>query len=557
MSTYTSEPGTRLAGRYRLVDQTSAGTGWTFWKATDETLARSVTVLTFAGGFPRIGEAITAARAVARLSDPRFSQVFDVEDAGELPYVVMEWVVGDSLLGMLADGPLDPPHAVSLLSEAAQAVAAAHAIGLAHLRLTPACLHWTRGSGVKITGLGIDAVLAGTAAGEDGAEGADHEPGYEQSPELTDTRDLARLLYAALTGYWPGPRESAGAAGSEEAAEVGDAEGVAGPAGLPPAPEADGLPFSPRQVSAAVPANIDALTCQALYQRPSRNGPALSTPAMLAEALASVARPDPPPAAPTASLHAPADRGYRPSEPTSPYRADDDPDWRPRGAAPYRRPAADRSSARAAIISAVVVVVLVAAGVVGWALNHRTSPGTAAPPTRGTSSSSAPAAAASVVLTPVSANSFDALGHDGGDEDGAAAKFAIDNNPSSFWHTDYYFTYPALGNLKKGTGLILDMGKQVRLSQVVVQFGASCCADVEIEIGNDNNPVPATLSTFTEVASSTSAHGSTTFNVSSSASGRYVLIWITRLPPLAGSTNQYEAQIYNVVVRGPAASQSG
>jgi serine/threonine protein kinase len=567
MSTYTSEPGTRLAGRYRLVDQTSAGPGWTFWKATDETLARSVTVLTFAPGFPRIAEAITAARAVARLSDPRFCQVFDVEDAGELPYVVMEWVVGESLLGMLADGPLDPPQAVSLLSEAAQAVAAAHAIGLAHLRLTPACLHWTRGSGVKITGLGIDAVLAGTAPAEDGAEGAYHEPGdgagnrpgNEQSPELTDTRDLARLLYAALTGYWPGPRETAGAAaGSEEAAEGGQSQGAAGPAGLPPAPEADGLPFSPRQVSAAVPANIDALTCQALYQRPSRHGPALSTPAMLAEALASVARPDPPPpAAPTASFHEPADRSYRPSGSPGPYPADDDPDWRPRGTTPYRRPAADRSSARAAIISAVVVVVLIAAGVVGWTLNHRTSPGTSAPPTRGASSSSAPAAAASVVLTPVSANSFDALGHDGGDEDGAAAKYAIDNNPGTFWHTSYYFTYPALGNLKKGTGLILDMGKQVRLSQVVVQFGGSCCADVEIEIGNDNNPVPAALSTFTEVASSTSARGSTTFNVTSGASGRYVLIWITRLPPLAGSTNQYEAQIYNVVVRGPAASQSG
>jgi F5/8 type C domain-containing protein len=560
MSTYTSEPGTRLAGRYRLVDQTSAGTGWTFWKATDETLARSVTVLTFAPGFPRIAEAITAARAVARLSDPRFSQVFDVEDADEQAYVVMEWVVGESLLGMLADGPLDPPHAVSLLSEAARAIAAAHAIGLAHLRLTPACLHWTRGSGVKITGLGIDAVLACIEPGDDGAG---HEPGpgpeYGPSPELTDTRDLARLLYAALTGYWPGPQEWAGApAGSEEAAEAAETEGVAGPAGLPPAPEVDGLPFSPRQVSAAVPANIDALTCQALYQRPSRHGPALSTPAMLAEALAGVARPDPPPpAAPAAPFHAPADRGYQPSGPTAPYRADDDPDWRPRGTAPYRRPAADRSSARAAIISAVVVVVLVAAGVVGWALNHRAGPGTAAPPTRGASSSSASAATASVVLPPVSANSFDALGHDGGDEDGAAAKYAIDNNPSTFWHTDYYFTYPALGNLKKGTGLILDMGKQVRLSQVVVQFGASCCADVEIEIGNDNSPVPAALSTFTEVASSASAHGSTTFNVSSRASGRYVLIWITRLPPLAGSTNQYEAQIYNVVVRGPAASQSG
>jgi hypothetical protein len=162
-----------------------------------------------------------------------------------------------------------------------------------------------------------------------------------------------------------------------------------------------------------------------------------------------------------------------------------------------------------------------------------------------------------VVLTPVSANSFDALGNDGGNEDGSGAKNAIDNSASTFWHTDYYFTYPALGNLKKGTGLILDMGKQVRLSQVVVQFGASCCTDVEIEIGNNNTPVPSALSFFTKVASSTTAHGSTTFDVSSATTGRYVLIWITRLPPLAGTGNQYEAQIYNVVVHGSAASQSG
>ena len=587
MSTYTSEPGTRLAGRYRLVDQTSAGTGWTFWKAIDEPLARSVTVLTFASGFPRIAEAITAARAASRLGDPRFSQVFDVEDADEQAYVVLEWVVGESLLDMLADGPLDSPRAVALLSEAAQAMAAAHAVGLAHLRLNPACLHWKRGSGVKITGLGIDAVLTGTApAAEDGAEDG-------QGSELTDARDLGRLLYAALTGYWPGPQEPADpqkptpdgsapdgsapdgsapdgsapdssapdnslAAGSPETAEPDDTRGAAGPTGLPPAPEADGVPCTPRQVSAAVPANIDALTCQALFQRPSRHGPALSTPAMLAEALAGVASPDPlpAPAGPTTSFRAPADRGYRPGDLTNPYPAGD-PVPRPRGGTPYRPPAAGRSSPRTAIVSTVIVLVLAAAGVVGWALNHRDTPATAAPPTHSPSSSSAPSAAASIVLTPVSANSFDALGNDGGNEDGPGAKYAIDNNPGTFWHTDYYLTYPALGNLKKGTGLILDMGKQVRLSQVVVQFGASCCADVEIEIGNNNTPVPSTLGTFTEVASSTSAHGSTTFNVSSNTTGRYVLIWITRLPPLTGSAGEYEAQIYNVVVHGPAASQSG
>src|SRR6516162_3440709 len=129
MSTYTSEPGTRLAGRYRLVDQVSSCTGWTYWKATDETLARSVTVLTFAAGFPRVTETVTAARAASRLGDPHFSQVFDVEDADDVAYVVLEWVVGESLLDMLTEGPLDPARAAALITEAARAIAAAHEVG--------------------------------------------------------------------------------------------------------------------------------------------------------------------------------------------------------------------------------------------------------------------------------------------------------------------------------------------------------------------------------------------------------------------------------------------
>ncbi len=547
MSTYTSEPGTCLAGRYRLVDQTRAGTGWRYWKATDETLARPVTVLTFAAGFERTTETITAARAASRLNEPRFAQVFDVEDGDDLAYVVMEWVVGESLLDMLADGPLDSSQAVSLVYEAARALAAAHAAGLSHLRLSPACLYRTRGSGVKITGLGMEAALTGLApipaADDDNAE---------DNAELADTRGLARLLYAALTGYWPGPADPA------PAPEPPGAEGPAGsgPAVLPSAPETDGTPCTPRQVSADVPANIDALTCQALFQRPSRHGPALTTPAMFADALASVARPDPlpAPAAPTAVAGIPA---ARPAEPGGPYRPGDPAPWTIPGGS-SRRPPGQRSSPIAAVLSAVIVLILVVAGVTGWALAHRGQPSGATPPsTHGSSSSAGTSAAASVVLTPVSANSFDAYGHDGGNEDGGDAKYAIARNPGRYWHTSYYLNYPAFGNLKPGTGLILDMGRQVRLSQVVVQFGTTCCAHVQIEIGNNNSPDPATLSTFTPVQSTTSAAGTTTFNVTSKTPGRYVLIWITYLPPLAGATGEFEAQIYNVVVHGFAVSQSG
>src|SRR5208283_2024906 len=122
MSTYTLEPGTRLAGRYRLVDQVSAGAGWTYWKATDETLARSVSVLTFAPGFPRVEAVVTAARATSRLTDSRVAQVFDVFDVDEgweQAYVVMEWVGGDCLDDLLADGPLEPARGAEIISQAA------------------------------------------------------------------------------------------------------------------------------------------------------------------------------------------------------------------------------------------------------------------------------------------------------------------------------------------------------------------------------------------------------------------------------------------------------
>ena len=205
MSTYTSEPGTRLAGRYRLEDQVDAGGGWALWKAIDEILARAVTVLMFAENFPRVREAVTAARAASRLNDSRLSQVFDVDDSGERAYIVMEWVAGESLADMLSDGPLDPAWAAALVAEAAQAISVAHAAGLAHLKLVPGSLRWTSGGGAKITGLGMDAAIAGAGTAEDGAE----------DPAIVDTRQLG------LAHVRRGDRLLAGPAGHRPAARPG------------------------------------------------------------------------------------------------------------------------------------------------------------------------------------------------------------------------------------------------------------------------------------------------------------------------------------------------
>ncbi len=516
MSTYTSEPGTRLAGRYRLEDQVDAGGGWALWKAIDEILARAVTVLMFTETFPRVREAVTAARAASRMNDSRLSQVFDVDDSGDRAYIVMEWVAGESLTDMLSDGPLDPSWAAILVAEAAQAISAAHAAGLAHLRLAPGCLRWTSGGGVKITGLGMDAAIAGVGTEED-------SPGERM---LTDTRQLAWLMYAAVTGYWPGPETTA----------------------LPPAPMVDGVPCTPRQVSAGVPANIDSIICQALFQRHGRDGSVISTPIEFADALTRVAPralPTPSPFEDTGRVGRAAETGritrhghQQAPRPEAPGHARQGPPERRAGG--YRGSASrpPRSGAAKALIGLVLVLILAAVAAVAWSVVH-TKDGAPPRAVGSHSTSASPSVAAAAILKPVSA-----IAADNNPQAGAA----IDASPSTDWSSQFYIGNPVFGGLRKGSGLILDMGRPVRLSQLQVLFGSTCCAAVRIEIGNSADPSSETG--FTTVASASSAKQITTFNVTSAARGRYVMIWFTSLPPMAGSPNQYEAQVYNVVVRG-------
>jgi hypothetical protein len=531
MSTFISEPGTRLGGRYRLEDRVNDSGGWSAWKAIDETLARPVAVLTFAPGFPRIRDVLTAARAASRLTDARLAQVFDVEDDWDHAYVVMEWVGGDSLDDLLADGPLEPARGAEIVAEAAEALAAAHAAGLAHLCLTPRSLRWTPGGGVKVLGVGIDAALSDTVADD---------------PALADTQGLAMLLYAALTCYWPGP----------------------GMGALPPAPLADGKPCTPRQVAAGVPAAIDEVTCQALFQKERRRGPPLTTPALFADALFEVIpaplAPPPAPAPPPPDSFANPTMSYRPdgatnyadtAYPATGYPASGQPDAGGWPLSELGRPPAPRPPRRPVSWAAMALIVLLVVAAIGAGVYSLTRSGgrSAASPGGSHRPSSSPSASAVTVLKPVQAGGFDALGlaSDPGNEDNAQAGQAIDGNPQTAWHTQFYIGNPVFGGLKKGTGLILDMGKQVSLSSVQITFGNLPGANVAIEVANNNSVSPAGLASFTKVAKQKNVGGGTqTFQTESSPKGRYVLIWFTKLPPQPGNSNQFEAFIYDIAIRG-------
>jgi hypothetical protein len=581
MTTYTSEPGTRLGGRYRLEDRIAAGSGWDAWKAIDETLARAVTVFTLAQGFPRITDVVTAARAASRLTDPRLAQVFDVEDAWDRAYIVMEWAAGETLGDLLASGPLEPDRGARMIAEAAAALSSAHAAGVAHMCLSPGSVRWSQTGEVKVVGLGIDAALSGTAADD---------------PVLTDTRGLGRLLYAALTGCWPGQDYPT----------------------LPQAPLADGEPRSPRQVVAGIPLAFSDLACRAMHLNTREGSPPVASPGELAGALAAALPPAPVPSAPPP----PARRERRPD-----YRTDsgDDPywpgrerqrdgwqdydgyevtDWRRRdrepgvpewssypdnshdggyGTADRPRPAerhghrADagrvsrpgglaggqrgRRGQRAVSVlgarlpvaaiagAGALAVVAVVAAVALW-------PGTS-PPLHASGGhhhgSTKPPPTSIVTLTPEKATGFDPLSsvtNDKGNENSVLAPYAIDSDPRTAWTSQWYRT-PDFGRDKSGAGLMIEMSKAVTFRSVVVTFGSELPgADVKLLVGNSATRSAANLHSMTTVASANGVSGTVTFPISSSVTGRDLVIWFTRLPPKPGGDHWYMAEVFNVVIRG-------
>jgi hypothetical protein len=92
-----------------------------------------------------------------------------------------------------------------------------------------------------------------------------------------------------------------------------------------------------------------------------------------------------------------------------------------------------------------------------------------------------------------------------------------------------------------------------------VIFGKSPGVSVRVEVGKSNVASQSNLGTFVTVAEKTNASGTCTFTAKAEATGRYVLIWLTKLPltrtptptpPPSADINGkpiYQASVYNVV----------
>jgi hypothetical protein len=214
-----------LAGRYRLDDRVRTRPDGSLWRAVDETLERPVLVSAYAVGHPYGGEIVDAARRAALVEDPRLQRVLAAGTERGTPYVVLEPAPGRSLTELLQNGPLAAETGRRLAGEAAEALDLAAARGLHHLRLRPTSLIVARDGTVTVAGTAIDAAADGI------------ESPTSAAAARSDAAGLVALLYAALTGRWPGTQE----------------------AGLARAPRVAGRPVPPGDLVAGVPNDLDTL----------------------------------------------------------------------------------------------------------------------------------------------------------------------------------------------------------------------------------------------------------------------------------------------------------
>lgn len=212
--------GDLLGGRYELVSPLAKGGMSTLWRARDRQLGRQVAVKLLhrrlAGDDDAIARMHIEAQALARLAHPNVATVHDfgtIDASPRTAYLVMELVNGVPLSSLTSRLPW--PAAAALVAQVADALAAAHALGIVHRDVTAANVLLTE-QGAKLVDFGICALTGDNDTTHDGRimgtptylapERVDGEP---VGPAV-DVFAVGVLMYLLLTGDlpWPGPSMS-------------------------------------------------------------------------------------------------------------------------------------------------------------------------------------------------------------------------------------------------------------------------------------------------------------------------------------------------------------
>jgi hypothetical protein len=203
-----------IAGRYQVLRAIGRGGMGTVWLCRDEVLGRDVAVKQI-GALP--GESATEtkramreARSAAALNHPNAVAVYDVVDHGGRPWLVMEYVEGQTLADEIShDGRLSPQRVSDIGAQLAGALARAHERGIVHRDIKPGNVLIDKAGRPKISDFGIARGHGDEQLTQIGF--ITGTPGY-LSPELarggdplpaSDVWALGATLYTAVEGRPP------------------------------------------------------------------------------------------------------------------------------------------------------------------------------------------------------------------------------------------------------------------------------------------------------------------------------------------------------------------
>ncbi|MEI6363168.1 MAG: hypothetical protein WCP95_13645 [Actinomycetes bacterium] len=511
---------TEQLGRYQLLDLVAQDPGVDdqldvyLWHGYDEVLDRPVAIRVLSDADPRAAAVLGAAQAAAMVDDRRLLRVLDIlnlpsssDDPARIA-VVSEWCSGRNLERTIQDRqgrPFSPVEALTLVSEVARALAAGTALNVSHGRLRPSSVFITDAGEVRIRGLAVDAALFGALP--------DTEDKSPTARAQGDVHSLGCLLYLLATGFWPGTQ----------------------PISAPPAPQAGGTVLPPSQVRAAVPRSIDDVVARSVTSAARPRGVARVNDAAAFATIVGAALDHVAPIASAASI------------------------------AP--------SSARRRTRSALVLVGRLLAVVVGLALvvgilyvgvqliiGGGTKDAVAQPPSKGLLTEAAKPVEDSAVtgletVFPISKyQSYDPFGDDNnngkpdrrkGRESEEFAGTVNDADPNTAWVTSQYKSANLDG--KPGVGLILDLGQARDVQQVSIKpVGIGTSVDVRVADSILGDPA-----LWTPLAATSSSKDVIDLRSPRPVTGRYVLIWLTRLPPAPDAgPGIYQGGIKSVTVSG-------